>query len=114
MNQPREAPPVKKDGLDSCVWGGARKTLEDAGHDVVWSGDWKQDPGDSEILEIAHREGRILVTLDKDFGELVLVYRIPPAQRERSHEEEIDDAPAHSGRYRHLTEQTITRKSMND
>ena len=50
--------------------------LEYAGHDVVWSGDRKQDPGDSEILEIAHREGRILVTLDKDFGELVLAYRI--------------------------------------
>ncbi|MDQ3774666.1 MAG: DUF5615 family PIN-like protein [Pseudomonadota bacterium] len=63
--------------LDSCVWGGARETLEDAGHDVVWSGDWKQDPGDSEILAIAHREGRILVTLDKDFGELALVYRVP-------------------------------------
>jgi len=63
--------------LDSCVWGGARKTLEDFGHDVVWSGDWNQDPGDSEILAVAYREGRILVTLDKDFGELALMRNIP-------------------------------------
>lgn len=63
--------------LDSCVWGGALKTLQDAGHDVVWSGNWSKDPGDMEILAAAHREGRILVTLDKDFGELALVRRIP-------------------------------------
>lgn len=63
--------------LDSCVWGGARKTLEDCGHDVVWSGDWDQDPGDLEILAVAQREERILVTLDKDFGELVMVRGIP-------------------------------------
>jgi hypothetical protein len=31
--------------------------------------------GDSEILEIARREGRILLTFDKDFGEL---YRQSP------------------------------------
>ena len=59
--------------LDSCVWGGARKTLEDAGHDVVWAGEWAKDPGDEEILSIAVTENRILVTLDKDFGELAIV-----------------------------------------
>jgi predicted nuclease of predicted toxin-antitoxin system len=58
--------------LDTCVWGGAIKTLEAAGHDVVWTGDWTQDPGDEEILARAHNEGRILVTLDKDFGELAI------------------------------------------
>lgn len=47
--------------------------LEEAGHDVVWAGEWPQDPGDEEILNIAKREGRILVTLDKDFGELAIV-----------------------------------------
>jgi len=59
--------------LDACVWGGARAALEAAGHDVVWAGDWEQDPGDDEILAQAHREGRVLVTLDKDFGELAIV-----------------------------------------
>jgi predicted nuclease of predicted toxin-antitoxin system len=59
--------------LDICVWGGATKTLSASGHDVVWTGDWSEDPGDEEILTKAHNEGRILVTLDKDFGELAIV-----------------------------------------
>ncbi len=46
-------------------------------HDVVWVGDWKRDPGDSEILSLANTENRVLVTLDKDFGELAVVRRIP-------------------------------------
>jgi predicted nuclease of predicted toxin-antitoxin system len=59
--------------LDTCDWGGARKPLEGAGHDVVWAGEWPQDPGDEEILRRAHQESRVLVTLDKDFGELAIV-----------------------------------------
>ena len=59
--------------LDTCVWGGAKKTLEASGYDVVWSGDWSEDPGDEEILAKAYNESRILVTLDKDFGELAIV-----------------------------------------
>jgi predicted nuclease of predicted toxin-antitoxin system len=52
--------------LDTCIWSGGPKVLEEAGHDVVWAGEWPQDPGDEEILNIAKRESRILVTLDKD------------------------------------------------
>jgi predicted nuclease of predicted toxin-antitoxin system len=63
--------------LDTCIWGGTRRSLEEVGHDVVWSGDWDRDPGDSEILAVAHREGRVLVTLDKDFGELALMRGMP-------------------------------------
>lgn len=59
--------------LDSCIWGPAQNRLATAGHDVVWAGRWSRDPGDREILARAHREDRILVTLDKDFGELVVV-----------------------------------------
>ena len=59
--------------LDTCVWGGSRQVLEAAGHDVVWAGDWEEDPGDEEILTQAHREGRVLVTIDKDFGEVAIV-----------------------------------------
>jgi predicted nuclease of predicted toxin-antitoxin system len=62
--------------LDTCVWGGTRNYLEDSGHDVVWAGDWPEDPGDAEILARAHNERRILVTLDKDFGELAIVHQI--------------------------------------
>ena len=59
--------------LDTCVWGGARQALEEAGHDVIWSGDWPADPGDSEIMSQAYRDDRILITLDKDFGELAII-----------------------------------------
>lgn len=37
--------------------------LRAAGHDVVWSGDWEDDPGDEAILAKAHAQHRILVTL---------------------------------------------------
>ena len=59
--------------LDACVWGGAKNFLESQGHDVVWAGDWLEDPGDREILHRAHSEHRILVTLDKDFGEIAIL-----------------------------------------
>jgi predicted nuclease of predicted toxin-antitoxin system len=63
--------------LDSCVWGGSVPELEAAGHNVVWTGAWPEDPGDKEILDYAYREHRILVTLDKDFGEMVIVRGLP-------------------------------------
>ena len=63
--------------LDSCVRGGALKELEEAGYDAVWSGNWSKDPGDEEIIAYAYREDRILITLDKDFGELVILRGMP-------------------------------------
>ena len=42
------------------------------GHDVENAGDWHEDPGDVEILRIAFDEGRVLITIDKDFGELAV------------------------------------------
>jgi predicted nuclease of predicted toxin-antitoxin system len=61
--------------LDACVWGGACEELRVAGHDVIWVGDWPKDPGDEEIMAWALRRKRVLVTLDKDFGELSIVYK---------------------------------------
>ena len=58
--------------LDSCVSGALKRPLIDAGHDVIWSGDWPKDPGDGEILARAHAERRVLITLDKDFRELAI------------------------------------------
>jgi predicted nuclease of predicted toxin-antitoxin system len=63
--------------LDSCVSELVGYELRELGPDVVWVGDWIRDPGDSAILEIAHREERVLVTIDKDFGELAVVHRMP-------------------------------------
>lgn len=65
--------------LDSCVSGALVVTLSEAGHDVVWTGDWDRDPGDEDILAFAFREGRILVTLDKDFGALAVLHGKPHA-----------------------------------
>jgi predicted nuclease of predicted toxin-antitoxin system len=59
--------------LDNCVWSKAADELREAGHDVDWVGNWGADPGDDEILARAHAESRVLVTLDKDFGELAIV-----------------------------------------
>jgi predicted nuclease of predicted toxin-antitoxin system len=39
----------------------------------MWAGDWPADPGDDDILATALRDRRILVTLDKDFGELAVL-----------------------------------------
>ena len=63
--------------LDTCVWGGTKADLLAIGHDAIWSGDWESDPGDRQIMEIARRENRVLVTLDKDFGEMAIVRGLP-------------------------------------
>jgi predicted nuclease of predicted toxin-antitoxin system len=63
--------------LDNCVWNKSRDDLAAAGHDVVHIGDWPEDPGDEELLRQAYSEARVLVTLDKDFGELAVVRAQP-------------------------------------
>ena len=50
-----------------------------AGHDVIWVGDWPEDPGDAAIMEQAFADDRVLVTLDKDFGELAVFHELPHA-----------------------------------
>lgn len=37
------------------------------------------DPGDAAILDLSHSAERVLVTLDKDFGELAIVKGAPHA-----------------------------------
>ena len=56
------------------MWKGAPSELAADGHDVVWVGNWPKDPGDQEILAFAWQECRVLVTLDKDFGELAVAF----------------------------------------
>ena len=59
--------------LDTCVWGGAKPHLAEHGHEVEWVGDRDQDPGDEAIIKWAAEHDMVLVTLDKDFGELAIV-----------------------------------------
>ena len=63
--------------LDSCVWGGALAEIESAGHDTAWVSAWDMDLGDDEFFARAFDEKRIIVTLDKDFGELAIVFEKP-------------------------------------
>lgn len=65
--------------LDSCIPGSLKAPLSTAGYDVAWTGDWPSDPGDEQILAFAHREGCILITLDKDFGTLAILHGHPHA-----------------------------------
>ena len=35
--------------VDTCISGAVREALQAAGHDVIWTGDWPEDPGDDEF-----------------------------------------------------------------
>ena len=49
------------------------------GHDVVEAQTLGPDPGDRALLELAESQNRILVTMDKDFGELIYLRRVSHA-----------------------------------
>ena len=59
--------------------GAAVTALEAAGHDVVWIWTAARGATDPEVLAWAAREERILLTFDKDFGELARGSALPPA-----------------------------------
>lgn len=42
-----------------------------AGHEVTWMVEVQPGATDDIVLALAQREGRVLITFDKDFGELV-------------------------------------------
>ena len=64
--------------LDVCVASNVlRKTLCDLGHDVLSAQDGYASASDRALLDLAYREERVLVTEDKDFGELVFSLRLP-------------------------------------
>ena len=64
--------------LDVCVASRIlHDTLTDLGHDVLSARDGYANASDETLLALAHREARVLVTEDKDFGELVFSLRLP-------------------------------------
>jgi predicted nuclease of predicted toxin-antitoxin system len=52
--------------------------LEAAGHDVAWVRLAAPGAADADVLAAAVRESRILLTFDKDFGELAARSALPP------------------------------------
>ncbi len=54
-----------------------RTTLTNLGHDVQSAAESAPDASDAELLALALAEQRILITEDKDFGEVAFVRRLP-------------------------------------
>jgi predicted nuclease of predicted toxin-antitoxin system len=68
-------------------------SLRQRGHDVLWIRESSPGAHDLSVLAIAQSEGRLLVTFDKDFGELVyrhgaaaspgvILFRLPKSSSE--------------------------------
>jgi predicted nuclease of predicted toxin-antitoxin system len=57
--------------VDRCAGATLARWLREKGHDVLEARERGPDPGDEELLAQALADGRVLVTLDKDFGALV-------------------------------------------
>ncbi|GAB4580906.1 MAG: hypothetical protein Fur0022_36500 [Anaerolineales bacterium] len=55
----------------------AVRALRALGHDVVWIRTDAPGSSDPQVLDRAQRESRILLTFDKDFGELAFRARLP-------------------------------------
>ena len=59
--------------IDTCMAGSVAPALAEAGHNVECVVDWPSDPGDADILAHAQNNRQVVLTLDKDFGELAVV-----------------------------------------
>jgi Domain of unknown function (DUF5615) len=57
--------------------GAAVRALQEGGHDTLWVRIAAPGAGDLEVLARAARERRILLTFDKDFGELARTSALP-------------------------------------
>ena len=57
--------------VDRCAGHLLAEWLRERGHDVVESRDLGPDPGDEQLLGIAHSQERVLITIDTDFGRLI-------------------------------------------
>ncbi len=57
--------------IDRCVGHRLAEWLRARGHDVVEVSGPGPDPGDQATLATATQQGRVLVTIDTDFGRLI-------------------------------------------
>jgi predicted nuclease of predicted toxin-antitoxin system len=64
--------------LDESADYGLVQVLRGLGHDATSiSHDYAQALSDTDVLAIAQREGRIILTGDRDFGELIFRQQLP-------------------------------------
>lgn len=54
------------------------EALRELGHDAAWGQDAHRQWPDTEVLQLAVTEHRVLLTADKDFGELVYARGLAP------------------------------------
>ncbi|QQO30965.1 DUF5615 family PIN-like protein [Bradyrhizobium diazoefficiens] len=54
---------------DECIT--VSRALRAAGHDVLYIAEFAASLSDVEVIALASQQGRLLLTADKDFGELV-------------------------------------------
>ncbi len=59
------------------VPGEAVAALRSEGHDVLWARTYAPGRTDEAVLQQAQAENRVLLTLDKDFGELAFRWGLP-------------------------------------
>ena len=65
--------------MDRCAGRRLAEWLHSKGHDVREARTIGPDPGDRALLEVAESENRVLITMDKDFGELIYLHRVSHA-----------------------------------
>ena len=63
--------------VDECCDTELIAGLREDGHDVLAVEEYRRSEVDEEVLPIAFDEERILVTEDRDFGELVFRFQLP-------------------------------------
>ena len=63
--------------VDRCAGHWLTQWLQSYGHDALDARELGPDPGDRALLERAVSENRILITMDKDFGELIHLHGRP-------------------------------------
>lgn len=52
-------------------------TLRETGHDVVSISERSPGIPDNDVMQIAHDENRIILTFDRDYGELIFRHQLP-------------------------------------
>ena len=62
---------------DENFLGDAVDMLRSLGHDVMWIRTTHPGIDDQQVLAIAQSESRVVLTFDKDFGELAFRSRLP-------------------------------------